>query len=203
MTTATIDATSDLRSLLRQHASRETIARFLGGLPPRERVEEALSLRNKEVGQLYRAVAGGRETKVEDFCPEAAKTGATVIFEGRNSLPAFSRFQKRFCRLPSGQVVGYNHQTMSFATGPGFFVVKAADIGADVPGEAYFDYTAEPESVPEGWPEYKPNDAGLSNLVYKGMKDYMREVAENVYVGEAFKGGKSQQQFFILTRIGD
>ncbi|MEQ9318157.1 MAG: hypothetical protein RIF41_03320 [Polyangiaceae bacterium] len=203
MTAATtIDASTNLRDLLRQHAPRESIAAFLDGLTAQERVDEALSLRNKEVGQLYRAVVGGRQTTVEDFLPADVPEDTTVIFEGRNSLPAFSRFQKRFARM-GGQVVGYNHQTMAFATGPGFFVVREGSLTADVANEAYFDYTTAPAAVPTGWPDFKPNDAGLSNLVYRGMKDYMREVATNVYVGEAYKGGRSQKQFFILTRVGD
>jgi hypothetical protein len=89
---------------------------------------------------------------------------------------------------------------MSFATGPGFFVLKEASDDADVKGEAYFDYTAAPERVPAGWPAFKSNDAGISTLVYKGMKDYMRKVADHTYVGEAYKGGKSQKAFFVLTR---
>jgi len=203
MTAATtIDTSTNLRDLLRQHATRETIATFLDGLSARERVDEALSLRNKEVGQLYQAVVGGPETTVEDFLPAEVADDTTIIFEGRNSLPAFSRFQKRFARI-DGQVVGYNHQTMAFATGPGFFVVRPGSLRADVANEAYFDYTSAPTAVPTGWPEFKPNDAGLSNLVYRGMKDYMRKVATNVYVGEAYKGGRSQKQFFILARTGD
>lgn len=201
MTTATAaSAATSLRDLLRQEASRQTIADFMNGLSGAARVEEALSLGGSEVARLYRAVAGGRELLTTDFVPSDTPPNGTIIFEGRNSLPLFSRFQKRFAKLPSGQVVGYNHQSMSVVTGPGFFVVQPATIASDVPGELYFDYTAAPESVPEGWPPYKPNDAGLSTLVYKHMKDYMREVANNVYVGEAYKLGKSQKQFFLLAR---
>ena len=200
MTTATATMTS-LRDLLRQGASRDMISSFLNGLSSEDRIDQALSLRTKEVARLYRAVEGGPKTMIGDFVPQDTPADRTIIFEGRNSLPTFSRFQKRFARLSSGQAVGYNHQTMSFATGPGFFVVKDADDGGhDIAGEAYFDYTDTPEAVPTGWPTYKPNDAGLSNLVYKNMKDYMRKVADNVYVGEAYKLGKTQKQFFILCR---
>ncbi len=202
MTTAAIATMTTLRDLLKDRASRESIHAFLDGLPPIDRVEMALSLSGKDVGRLYRAVAGGRTTTIEDFVPTDTPDEQTVIFHGRNSLPAFTSFQKRFARLPSGQVVGYNHQTMGFVTGPGFFVVQASSAHADVPDEAYFDYTGVPQKAPAGWPTYKPNDAGLSVLVYANMKDYMREVATNVFVGEAYKGGKSQKQFFILAREG-
>lgn len=201
MSTTTATATgSSLRELLRQGASRSAIADFLNGLGAAERLEQALSPTGREVGQLYAAVAGGRTTLVTDFVPSNVPEDTTIIFEGRNSLPVASRFQKRFARISTGQVVGYNHQTFAFATGPGFFVMAEASDDADVKGEAYFDYTQKPDAVPTGWPAYKPNDAGLSNLVYRGMKDYMRVVADNVFVGEAYKGGKSEKQFFILAR---
>ncbi len=200
MSTAAIATVTRLSDLLRDRAPRESIHAFLDGLPPIDRVEMALSLRGREVAHLYRAVAGGRVTQIEDFVPADVADERTVIFHGRNSLPSFSSFQKRFARLSSGQVIGYNHQTMAFVTGPGFFVVRGPSDGADVPGEAYFDYTGIPERAPAGWPAYKANGAGLSILVYKNMKDYMREVATNVFVGEAYKGGKTQKQFFILAR---
>jgi hypothetical protein len=204
MNTATSAAhATSLRELLHESAGREAIYTFLDGLEPHERVAQALSLRGKDVARLYRAVEGGRRLGVEDFLPASMPSDTTVIFEGRNSLPMFSRFQKRFARLESGQVVGYNHQTMAPITGPGFFVVKPPADDADVPGELYFDYTAEPNGVPSGWPSYKANASGLSSLVYANMKDYMREVAPLTYVGEAYKLGKKQNAWFILTRPGD
>ena len=92
------------------------------------------------------------------------------------------------------------HQTMAPVTGPGFFVVAAAHASSDVPAELYFDYTTKPKNVPTGWPAFKPNNSGLSNLVYKGMKDYMRSVGVNAVVGKAYKGGKSQNAYFLLVR---
>ena len=98
----------------------------------------------------------------------------------------------------SGEVVGYNHQSMAFVTGPGHFVVKAAHEGSDVPDELYFDYTARPVAIPASWPAYKSNTSGLSTLVYGNMKDYMRSVAENVVVGAAYKSGKQSGDYFLL-----
>ena len=194
--------TTRLMRLLSERASRETIREHLDGLSPRDRVQEALSLHGDQVGQLYDATAGGPPLSLTDFVPASVADGTTIIFEGRNSLPSFTRFQKRFARLESGQVIGYNHQLFAFATGPGFFAVKDADASADVPDELYFDYTERPRWVPVGWPGFKPNESGLSYLVYRGMKDYMRSVADNVVVGAAYKGGKLQRQYFLLTRPG-
>ncbi len=202
MSTAAIPTRTTLSDLLIGRAPRESIYELLNGLAPIDRVEMALSLHGRQVARLYGAVAGGRTTTVEDFVPADVPTGQTIIFHGRNSLPVFTSFQKRFARLPTGQVIGYNHQTLGAVTGPGFFVVEPASEATDVPGEAYFDYTGNPGPAPAGWPAFKPNSAGLSKLVYANMKDYMREVASNVYVGEAFKQGVSQKQFFLLAREG-
>ena len=131
--------------------------------------------------------------------PSSLGEDRTVIFEGRNSLPAFTSFQKRFARM-GDMIVGYNHQTMSFITGPGIFVVREAHEGSDVPEELYFDYTAIPERIPSGFPAFKRNDSGLSNLVYANMKDYMRAVCTGVMVGAAYKKGKPEDAFFVLAR---
>ncbi len=196
-TTASAAATS-LRGLLRDGAGRDMIRSFLNGLSARERVEEALSIRTSEVGMLYQAMERGPQLALLDFVPKDTADEKTIIFHGRNSLPAFSSFQKRFARMPSGEIVGYNHQTMAFVTGPGVFVVKATHEGSDIPGELYFDYTAEPTALPAGWPAFKSNTSGLSTLVYGNMKDYMRAVADNVVVGTAYKKGKAQGQYFVL-----
>ena len=125
----------------------------------------------------------------------------TVILEGRNSLPMFSRFQKRFYRTePGGLIVGYNHQTMSFVTGPGYFVVQGPEGTGPHPTEPFFDYTVAATTQPEGWPAIKPNDRGLSRAVYANMKDYCRRVARGVLVGKAYKLGVSQDAFFTLTK---
>jgi hypothetical protein len=195
--------TTTLKTLIAAKAGRRAIADFLDGMSAEDRMSEALALHGSEVGRLYHAVAGGRTLAPTDFVAKDTPVGTTVIFQGRNSLPMFSSFQKRFARVASGQVVGYNHQTWAFATGPGFFVVQPASDDSDVPDELYFDYTTEPDEAPGGWPRYKPNDSGLSTLVYKNMKDYIREVATDVVVGVAYKLGKNQNQFFVLCRHGE
>jgi hypothetical protein len=201
MTTATLTATGvGLAELVRTGAPRTDIADYLDSLPAIDRIDAATSLGGRQVANLYRAVAGGPMTRVEDFVPADLPVGRTVIFEGKNSLPAFTSFQKRFTRLSSGQVIGYNHQVTSFVTGPGYFVVRQASDDSDVPGEAFFDYTGTPDETPRGWPAFKPNEAGLSTLVYANMKDYMRRVASDVFVGEAYKLGKRQGAFFILCK---
>ena len=195
-------ANTSLRKLLQQGASREAISEYLDALTPNGRAHQVLGLASGEVGKLYRAVAGGPRVTSDQFVPKATPNDATVFFEGRNSLPLFRHFQKRFARLDSGQIVGYNHSASSPLTGPGYFVVREASDDADVPGELYLDYTGKPDAVPTGWPAYERNELGLFPVVFKNMKDYMRQVASDVFVGEAYKLGKSQKQFFLLIRQG-
>ncbi len=191
---------SSLKSLLAKNASQQDIAAFLESLAPHERVRQTVSVTGKGVSKLYEAVAGAAPLEPTDFVPDDAPPTTTVIFQGRNSLPLLSRFQKRFARLPTGQIVGYNHQTFSLVTGPGYFVIKPPDTAEVVPDELYFDYTVAPGGVPDGWPAYKPNAAGLSKPVFGGLKDYIRRVAPGIVVGKAFRDGKPEGAFFTLSR---
>lgn len=191
-----VAAGTTLEKLLRDGATYPRISAYLDSLSASERLEQMLGITGSKVGKLYRAVADGPAIGKDDFLPAGTKDGDMVIFEGRNSLPAFSRFQKRFVRRDDA-IVGYNHQTMSPVTGPGFFVLAASD--ATHPNEVLFDYTQKPPFFPEMFPAYKPNDVALSKLVYARMKDYCRKVAKNVVVGAAFKDGKEQGAYFSLT----
>lgn len=196
VTTAAGSARS-LSALLRSGASSREMAEHLDGLPAAARLEEVLAITGGAVGRLYAAVADAPAITPEEFLPPSTK--GTLIHEGRNSLPAFSRFQKRFLRLGSGVIVGYNHQTMSFVTGPGYFVLEAANGEGEHGKEMFFDYTVPPPEEPAGWPAYKPNDRGLSSLVYSDMIDYVRRVARGVVVGKAYRKGVDQNAYFTLT----
>ena len=198
--TATAAATGSARSLsalLRGGASSREMAEHLDGLSSAARLEQVLAITGGGVGKLYAAVADAPTVTPEEFLPPSTK--GTLIYEGRNSLAAFSRFQKRFLRLESGVIVGYNHQSMSFVTGPGYFVVKAANGEGEHGKELFFDYTVPPPETPAGWPDFKPNDRGLSKLVYSDMLDYCRRVARGVVVGKAYRKGVDQNAYFTLT----
>ena len=121
-----------------------------------------------------------------------------MIFEGKNSLPLFSLFQKRFTRPDTEEEVlhGYNHQSLSWLTGPGYFVTRIAK------GTLLFDYTRVPATAPAGWPEVATNDGGISRLVYKNIHDYCFPVGANTLIGAAYDGptGKFKGQTFLLTR---
>lgn len=190
---------SSLADLLRDGASAKEIERTLDALPPEERVAAVLEITGKNVGKLYEAMAEAPPLAMEEIVPAATPEGETIIFEGRNSLFTFSRFQKRFMRV-GADIVGYNHQTWSFVTGPGYFLIKPALETSPHPTELYFDYTEVPAAAPEGWPALKVNDKGLSRPVYGGMHDFMRRVATGIMVGKAYKQGIEQGAWFTLSR---
>lgn len=191
-------AGGSLSSLVARGATRGDIEAHLDALPIRERLEQVLAVTGRDVGRLYDAVAGGPSLALEDIAPRTEK--GTVILEGRNSLPTFSSFQKRFAWV-GDVLVGYNHQTFSPITGPGYFVTRPPSGHGEHGSELYFDYTVSPPAEPPGWPAYKPNGRGFSRLVYADMIDYCRRVATGVLVGKAYKKGVSQNAWFTLTAV--
>jgi hypothetical protein len=201
MTAATPVAEASSRAtlfdLLKQGASARDIASHLDALAVRERLEQVLAITAGNVGKLYDAVEGAPTITLEEWVPKSEK--GTAIREGRNSLPGpVSRFQKRF-QWVGDQLIGYNHQWVAPITGPGYFETKAAPGTGNHPTEMYFDYRFTPPSEPAGWPPFKPNDKGLSKLVYGGMVDTCRRVATGVLVGKAYQNGKAQGAYFTLT----
>ncbi|HLK12330.1 MAG TPA: hypothetical protein VKW76_13200 [Candidatus Binatia bacterium] len=175
------------------------IAGLLDHLSPGDRREAIEALGGPGLqGRLYAAVAGVPPVRLADLVPADAEPLREVIYHGKNSLPAFTLFQKRFCRPPAGTgggLWGYNHQQLAWLTGPGYFVVH------DEPGRgAAIDYREVPPRGCPGWPEVKANDRGFSRLVYKDMVDYLRRVAANVFIGCATRRGRAIGSYFVLSR---
>ncbi len=181
-------------------ASASDISDFLNKVNCAKRVEMVMALRGALVGRLFDLVADAEPLKLDDIVPPTTPAGASVLFEGRNSLAAFSRFQKRFTRTADGLIFGYNHQPLPLVgalTGPGYFrVVVADDFHA---GQLLFDYTIPPPFEPDGWPAYRRNECRASRFVFMDLKDYVRKVADGVMVGSAFKKGVHQNVYFTLT----
>lgn len=171
-------------------ASLDPIHEALDGLSHDQRVNWMRGLGRKEQKALY-GLAGGRlPLGVSHF---HGAEGQVIIHHGQNSLLAFNAFQKRVV-LFEGRLQGYNHQTMSWFTGPGHFLLRQDG------DEVLFDYNEVPPRAPEGFPPVVPNDKGLSNLVYGGMIDRVRRVSRHVVIGEAFRRGKPENAWFMLIR---
>ncbi len=173
----------------------ETVSRALDDMDPAGRLVFLESLGRAEIVALFQRHAR-LPCAPADFLPTDGKP--MQICEGINSLPMFRRFQKRFAPGAEGKPpVGYNHQAMAWLTGPGYFVVTPSK---EKPEEALLDYTQAPGTAPSGWPEFRPNDGGISALVYGGMIDVMRRVSRDVFVGEAWKKGRPSGDYFVLLR---
>jgi len=176
------------------------IAEVLDGGGHADRMEAITSLGGTTLqAKLWHAAAGAPAVTQADLVPPDAPPLREVIFHGKNSLPAFTLFQKRFCRPPNDaaadQLWGYNHQTLAWLTGPGYFVVHPE---GDAP--AAIDYRRVPPGHPANWPAVKPNDVGFSRFVYRDMVDYLRRVSQHVLIGRATRYGKELPNYFILCR---
>jgi hypothetical protein len=178
------------------------IAALLDGFTPEERVAAIRAAGRPQQRRLYRAVAGHGSVRLVDLVPPARRPFETVRHFGRNTLPAFTRFEKRFCR-PAGQdaaapseLWGYNFQTVSPLTGPGYYVAYEDPEH----GEVLIDYTKLPPQAPPGWPAVRSNERGLSRLIYAFMVDRLRRVSEHVTIGSAIKNGREIGSWFLLCR---
>ena len=179
---------------------RDAIARFLDGLGAEDRRTAITALSGARLQRrLYEAVAGAPRTTLADFVPPDAPPLREVIFHGKNSLAAFTLFQKRFCRPAAGTdtLWGYKHQQLAWLTGPGYFVVHE-----DGARGAAIDYREVPPEHPPTWPDVKRNDRGFSRFVYRDMVDYMRRVSRDVFIGSAHRDGKELGNYFVLCREG-
>ena len=197
------DAGAELRArIARDPIVPQEIARFLDGLGSPERIAAVCSLGRVQQRRLYRAVDGFLPLRLVDLVPPGCADLETVRHFGRNTLPAFTLFEKRFCR-PRGadtrkpcELWGFNFQSLSFATGPGYFVAREDPSRPEV----LVDYTQVPSGHPDDWPEVKRNEVGLSRFVYGHMIDTLRRVSEHVTIGSAARKGRELGSWFVLAR---
>jgi hypothetical protein len=179
------------------------ICAFLDRLSPPQRVEAIRAAGRSAQRRLYEAVDGFGEVRLTDLVsPETAEL-ATVRHYGRNTLPAFTRFEKRFCRPPGqdpghpAELWGFNFQAMSFVTGPGYFVAREDPDRREV----LVDYNHVPSQAPPGWPPVRANEQLLlGRFVYGYMIDTLRRVSEHVSIGSAAKHGRDMGSWFLLCR---
>jgi hypothetical protein len=198
MTTAAVASTSvTLTSLLgAEGTSYAQVSGYLDSLDTDGRVREIRALPGRLQARLWTLCQSAPALSLEDLMPSSVPAGQTVIYAGKNSLPLFTIFEKRFVKQ-NGTIIGYNHQSISWLTGPGYFSVAAATTR---PGELLIDYTREPSTAPAEWPPIKPNKAGLSRFIYNNMYDYLRRVSREVVIGEATRLDKPIGSYFLLAR---
>jgi hypothetical protein len=172
-------------------------------LTAEERLVEVLALTPHEQADLFDAALGLKPMTLEDLVPREVAAMKGVPHDGRNSLPAFTRFAKVFARPDEpglDELWGYNegYQTVKTFVGPGYFVcAKHSE-----PGELLVDYLRQPPRRPPEWPAILPNDARLSRFVFNGTQDVLRGVSKHVSIGRASREGKWMDNWFVLCRRG-
>jgi hypothetical protein len=194
-----IRITDRFQTMLRKPAvDMPALAAFLDELDHPVRLAAVRSLGQKHLKHLYDAADGFSKVTISHVVPKARGAGTQVRHYGKNSLPAFSIFEKRFIRpkKDAKELWGYNFQAMAPLTGPGYFIAR------DNPdrGEVDIDYNHVPPESPPGWPLVVENTKGLGKLVYGYMIDRLRGITKEVSIGRAWKKDKIQNAWFILCR---
>ena len=189
----------DLTVLLEPKINLPRLSKVLDELGPHGRKNTIRAWEGSTQAALWEAAKGFRPLGLDHFVPPSVGELTEVVHHGKNSLAAFTHFQKRFCRPTrehEGKLWGYNHQDTAFWVGPGYFVTKQGD----AEGEVNIDYRELPTEKPEGWPEIASNSARLGRFVWEGMVDVMRGVSRHVSIGRAKKAGKWMDAWFVLCR---
>jgi len=178
------------------------IADLLDNLDESTRIQVVRRLGRRDQQALYSKVEGFAPLELVDLVPATRPDLVEVRHLGRNSLPAFTIFEKRFCRLPGNSpdapdaLAGYNFQAMSPVTGPGYFMARDDTKTREV----LVDYHHLPNLKPSDWPPIRSNERGLSRFVYGFMIDRLRRVSKHVTIGSAARNGRDLGSYFILNR---
>ncbi len=181
------------------------VAAYLDALSHADRMAETMDCDKKDQVAMYEKAASAPAITLDHFVKPGTAPLTEVIHHGRNTLPAFTLFQKRFC-LPAdrnNQLYGYNEASTKGLIGPGYFVAipTAGNTEWEARGPVVVDYFQVPETaVVEGWPTVVPNSKGLQMFVYNKTRDFMRKVSEHVSIGAAFKKEKAMGAYFVLCR---
>jgi hypothetical protein len=189
--------------LIADVASRpDAIADLLDGLSAEGRTRLVRRLGGRAQRALYEKVDGFASLRLADLVPPGSQDCEEVRHLGRNTLPVFRIFEKRFCRLPGAVasapdcLAGYNHQAMAPITGPGYFLAR----NDAERNEVLIDYGRLPGSRPDAWPEIRSNESGIARFVYGFMVDHLRRVSEHVTIGSAVRNGRELGSYFVLSR---
>ncbi len=191
----------DLTVLLEPKPNLPRLSQVLDEMGHAGRVHTIRGWGKNKQAQIFDAALGFKAIGLEHFVPANTAPLVEVVHDLHNTLPLFSNSQKRFCKLLPGEgetkeLWGYNHQSMSGLTGPGYFVARLSE----TPGEVVFDYHHVPQDRVPSWPDVLPNSARLGRFVYAGMIDYMRGISSHISIGRAQKGGKLLDNWFVLCR---
>jgi len=194
---------AELDALVRDAAVRPgAIAGLLDALPAELRTSVVRALSRTAQRTLYEKVRDFAPVELRELVPHDRRELETVRHLGRNTLPVFTLFEKRFCRLPGASpespdaLAGFNFQALSGITGPGYFMAVADPTRPEV----LVDYRRLPPVRPADWPVIRSNESGLARFVYGFMVDRLRRVSRDVTVGSAARNGRELGSYFVLSR---
>lgn len=195
-------STETMKTLLNNaNVSLADITTHLGSIPHASRISECREIGRREQSKLWDIAEGkGQPLTLEYLVPRDAPVLKPFPFEGKNSLPAFTHFQKVFYRQHDGTIGGMNVQSIGGITGPGYYVAEMSDKSAH---EIGVNYLKVPSEKPETWPAIQRNEEGanLSRFIYANMIDYLRWVSPDVVIGRAYRAGQTPMSaWFILCR---
>ncbi len=176
------------------------LADYLDRLDAPARLREVRSLVKREQVKLFEVAAGALPIHLDHFVPAGTPPLREVIHYGRNSLPAFHTFEKRFCLPDTGgdELWGYNEHALRALTGPGYFVVREPSL-AEL-AEMVIDYTELPPRKPDAWPSIRPNSARFGRFIYFQTRDIVRAVSQHVTVGRDTRNGQPLDAWFVICR---
>lgn len=192
----------DLRNLISPRLDLPRLSKDLDEIGHWGRVWSVQQWTRSDMATLWEATKGFRPVDLNDFVPSSISPLVEVVHDGKNSLAAATTFQKRFCRPTSPSLpglgeslVGYNFQSFSAVTGPGYYVAhRSAE-----PGEVDIDYTVLPKEKPDAWPPIVRNDSLIGRFVYHDMVDVVRGISSHVTIGRS-KKKDWLDVWFVLVR---
>jgi len=204
---ASNDPGNELRARIRETPvpTRE-ISAGLDALDQESRVSAVRSLGRSDQRRLYESFDSILPLRLTDMVSPECADLESVRHYGRNTLPAFRIFEKRFCRPPDSDPAkpdalwGYNFQTMAWLTGPGYFVAREDPTRPEVLVDYHHVPPGGTGQQPEGWPEVRSNEGIPARFVYGFMIDTLRRVSEHVTIGSAARNGKDLGSWFVLAR---
>ncbi len=191
----------ELKNLIEVHLDLPRLSKDLDELGLSGRYWSVRQWTRANMATLWEAAKGFRPVTLDDFVPPSLAPLVEVVHHGKNSLPLFHDFQKRFCKPPDPEkrekeIWGYNANWYWQFSGPGYFVAHPS---ADA-GEVDIDYTKLPPGKVESWPPVLPQNARLGRFIYEGMVDVMRGISSHVTIGRARRRGEMSDNWFVLVR---
>ena len=191
---------SELAQLLDdRRVTRARITELLDAVSAHDERRLVLGLGKSQQARLWE-LAGSDLLPVDIsfFVPRSAQAYEPFAFDGRNTLPAFTGFQKVFYRTSAGEIGGFNNQPLMRLTGPGYFV---AEVQPERSAEVAVNYLKTPSTKPSTWPAIVPNARIPSRFIYGGMVDYLRRISDRSAIGRAYRDGVEEvPNWFVLVR---